>query len=122
MNFIIHDSHRIARTIFEEDCKLFATIFRGTVEEKKVDQRLLIMITTGLLNRSFNLEDYLVAVLGQEWVFINPVSVGQTLSCEYSIKILKHEKNIYQIQIQLYADLEIVANGIWTVMLNQSIN
>lgn len=122
MTFYFQPSGTVGRTIFETDCLLFSEMFNSKTNLKDVDRRLLIMITTGLLNRSLNLEKYLVAALGQDWTFLKPVQVGQTIHCKYKISLIKEEKKVYQIHIELFADQIIVANGIWTVMFNQFIN
>lgn len=119
MTIQIQQSGKIGRTIFETDCRLFSELFECDFDIQKVDRRLIIMITTGLLNRSLNLEQYLVAVLGQNWTFLQSMQVGQTLHCNYEINLLKEEKKVYQINIDLIADQKLVAKGIWTLMFNQ---
>ena len=122
MTFYLHEPATIGRTIFETDCRLFASIMNSEFDSENVDRRLLIMLTTGLLNRSLNLESYLVAALGQNWNFLHHVHIGQTISCEYKVELLKEQKKVYEIRIKLFAESKVVATGIWTVMLKQLLN
>ena len=121
MSFRLQNDHVIARTIFEEDCTIFSSLFKTSLTNYDIDQRLLLMLTTGILHRSLHLEKYLIAVLGQKWTFLMNVTVGQTLSCAFLIKAYNTTKKIYTIHIQLHADHHLVATGIWTIKVRQSI-
>ena len=122
MTLFIHPPGSIGRTVFETDCRLFSQLADSEWAYDNIDKRLLIMLTTGLLNRSLNLEKYLIAALGQEWTFLHPVQVGQTLYCHYEVNLLKERKKVYQINIQLFAEQVKVADGKWTVMFKQLIH
>ncbi|NME06957.1 hypothetical protein [Psychrobacillus sp. BL-248-WT-3] len=125
MSFIKQLITPIERTIFQTDVALFHSLLSD--EKLKsidyVDNRLLVMVGIGILNRTINLEDYLVAVVSQKWKFNKQVEIGETISLKYCIHFDKQIKKryVYDIHIELFADNQTVAEGIWGVMLNNKI-
>lgn len=82
------------------------------------------MLAIGILNRTLNLEKFLVAVVGQKWKFNRKVEIGETLSVAYQIqenKTLGNKRYIYDIKIDLIVEELVVATGIWEVMLNSKV-
>ena len=126
MDFIKQPNTSISRTVYEADIILFRTLLNqgGQKEEKFVNPRLLVMMAIGILNRTFNLEEYLVAVIGQRWNFKRLLEVGETISTRYQIHKninFSDRKYIYDIKIELIGDGEVVAEGIWEIMLKYKI-
>jgi len=115
----INDS--IQRTVFEADELLFRQLMNNGVPREKdikyADRRLIVMIAIGLLNRRLNLEDYLLAVVGQRWQFIRQVQFGETLTVIPKLFELNEKKLIYRIEIQIISNNELVAEGDWRIML-----
>lgn len=87
MNFINQVKTPIHRTIYKTDVELFQMMLNEQKSNLKyyIDNRQLVMVAIGILNRTFNLEDYLVAVVGQNWRFRKGVKVGETISVDYQI-------------------------------------
>lgn len=115
----INDS--IQRTVFETDELLFRQLMNNGVSREKdskyADRRLIVMIAIGLLNRTLNLEDNLLAVVGQRWQFTRRVQFGETLTVIPELFELNEKKLIYRIEIQIISNNELVAEGDWRIML-----
>lgn len=123
MSFINQVKTPIHRTIYKTDVELFQTLLNKQKSNLiyYVDNRQLVMVAIGILNRTFNLEDYLIAVVGQKWRFNKSVKIGETISLDYQILAnnnLTEKGYIYDIHIELLADEHLVAEGIWSIMLN----
>ncbi|MBD7943276.1 MULTISPECIES: hypothetical protein [Psychrobacillus] len=126
MNFINQVKTPIHRTIYKTDVELFQMMLNEQKSNLKyyIDNRQLVMVAIGILNRTFNLEDYLVAVVGQNWRFRKGVKVGETISVDYQIcenNTLTKKSCIYDIHIEVLADDHPVAEGIWSIMLNSKL-
>lgn len=126
MNFINQVKTPIHRTIYKTDVELFQMMLNEQKSNLKyyIDNRQLVMVAIGILNRTFNLEDYLVAVVGQNWRFRKGVKVGETISVDYQIcenNTLTKKSCIYDIHIEVLADDYPVAEGIWSIMLNSKL-
>lgn len=126
MNFINQVKTPIQRTIYKTDVELFQMMLNEQKSNLKyyIDNRQLVMVAIGILNRTFNLEDYLVAVVGQNWRFRKGVKVGETISVDYQIcenNTLTKKSCIYDIHIEVLADDHPVAEGIWSIMLNSKL-
>lgn len=126
MNFIKLPNTTIGRTLYETDIVLFQTLLDSKSLEKNMfaDNRLLVMLAIGILNRTLNLEEFLVAVVSQKWKFHRKVGIGDTLSVAYQIQGNKdfcNNKFIYDIKIELIVEEHVVAAGIWGIMLNSKL-
>ncbi|WP_277585314.1 hypothetical protein [Psychrobacillus antarcticus] len=126
MKFIKQPNTVISRTLYETDFVLFRTLLDSGNLEKTLfaDNRQLVMLAIGILNRTLNLEEFLVAVVGQKWKFHRKVEIGETLSVAYQIqenKTLGNKRYIYDIKIELIVEEHVVATGIWGVMLNNKV-
>lgn len=126
MNFIRPPNTTISRTLYETDIVLFRTLSGNGNLEKVLfaDNRQLVMLAIGILNRTFNLEEFLVAVVAQKWKFHRKVKIGETLSVAYQIlenKTFGNKRYIYDIKIDLIVEENIVAAGIWGIMLNSKL-
>lgn len=82
-------SKDIGRTIFFEDLKLYGQFFQSEQSYTKVSTELLIYIVHGILNRSLNLEECLLAVLEQKVTVDDFPLVGETIYVEYIIQDIK---------------------------------
>lgn len=116
----------ISRTLYETDIILFRTLLGNENLQKSLfaDNRQLVMLAIGILNRTFNLEEFLVAVVGQKWKFQRKVKIGETLSVAYQVqenKKIGNKRYIYDIKIDLIVEENIVAAGIWGIMLNSKL-
>ena len=124
MNFI-KQSTTISRTLYQTDIILFQTLLGNENSETPfADNRQLVMLAIGILNRTLNLEKFLVAVVGQKRKFNRKVKIGETLSAAYQIqenKTLGNKRYIYDIKIDLIVEELVVATGIWEVMLNSKV-
>ena len=126
MNFIKQLNITIGRTLYETDIVLFRTLLDSKSLEKYefADNRQLVMLAIGILNRTLNLEGFLVAVVAQKWEFHREVSIGDTLSVAYQIQENKDFSNnrfIYDIKIDLIVEENLVAAGVWGIMLNSKL-
>lgn len=121
MTFFKKIESSIQRTVFEADELLFRQLMNNGVSREKdskfADRRLIVMIAIGLLNRTLNLEDYLLAVVGQRWRFTKNVQFGETLSVIPKLFELNEKRLIYNIEIQIISNNELVAEGDWRIML-----
>lgn len=111
--------------MYQTDIILFQTLLGNENSETPfADNRQLVMLAIGILNRTLNLEKFLVAVVGQKWKFNRKVEIGETLSVAYQIqenKTLGNKRYIYDIKIDLIVEELVVATGIWEVMLNSKV-
>lgn len=124
VGFIKTHPVNIGRTIYQTDDLLFQTLLNkeDPKESRIVDQRLLVMVAIGILNRKFNLEEFLIAVIGQKWRFKRAVEIGETLSVNYEIHENANSKRfIYDIKIEVTTIDETVAEGVWQIMLNKKL-
>lgn len=126
MNFIRQPNTTISRTLYETDIALFRTLSGNGNLEKALfaDNRQLVMLAIGILNRTFNLEEFLVAVVAQKWKFYRKVKIGETLSVAYQIlenKTFGNKRYKYDIKIDLIVEENIVGAGIWGIMLNSKL-
>jgi len=126
LNFIKQLNITIGRTLYETDIVLFRTLLDSKSLEKYefADNRQLVMLAIGILNRTLNLEGFLVAVVAQKWEFHREVSIGDTLSVAYQIQENKDFSNnrfIYDIKIDLIVEENLVAAGVWGIMLNSKL-
>lgn len=125
MKSFIKAKRSLGRTVLKEDCILFAELVGIDLEGKnaeKVDSRLTLMIAVGLLNRTFNLEEDLAAVIGQDWSFHKQMEIGQTLYVKYGLfRKEKTEKPIYIVEVSLHTEDGVIGEGHWTLLLNREI-
>ena len=89
---------------------------------KQVPELLVSMISIGLMHRIGFLEKNLHAVLSNNWRYLTPVHIGDTITVEYQIGNVKTtksgEKRIVKIQLNTYnQDGELVAKGSWVLMM-----
>lgn len=115
----------LGRTVLKGDCILFAELMGITLEgenDDKVDSRLTLMIAVGLLNRTFNLEADLIAVIGQDWSFHKQMKVGNTLYVMHELsREEKKVKPVYIVKVTLHTEDGIIGVGKWTILLNREI-
>ena len=126
MNFIKQPNPTIGRTLYETDIVLFRKLIDSNSLDKAglADNRQLVMLATGILNRTLNLEEFLVAVVGQKWKFHREVWIGDTLSVAFQIQENKNfcnKRYIYDISIDLIVEENVVAAGVWGIMLNSKL-
>ncbi|MCW1927381.1 hotdog family protein [Bhargavaea beijingensis] len=113
------------RTLLKQDMMLFRELLGDQLPETReslIDPRLTMMISIGLLNRTFDLESDLVAVLGQEWLFERNAQAGETLNIQYNIQ--KHKssrKPVYLVKITLLGNGEVIGNGQWSLLLKREL-
>ncbi|MEK5214283.1 hypothetical protein [Psychrobacillus sp. FSL H8-0487] len=126
MNFIKQPNTTISRTLYQTDIILFQKLLgnESSEEAQFSDNRQLVMLAIGILNRTLNLEGFLVAVVGQKWKFYGKVMIGETLSVTYQVqenKTFGNKRYIYDIKIDLIVEEHVVAEGIWGIMLNSKL-
>ncbi|QUG40204.1 hypothetical protein KD050_12905 [Psychrobacillus sp. INOP01] len=126
MNFIKQPNTPISRTLYETDRFLFQKLLNDETPQKNdwIDNRQVVMVAIGILNRTLDLDTFLVAVVGQKWRFNRHVKIGESLSVAYQIldnKSFSNKRFLYDIKMELFVGEEVIAAGIWEIMLNSKL-
>ncbi|MEK3979063.1 hypothetical protein MKY37_08170 [Psychrobacillus sp. FSL K6-2836] len=126
MNFIKQPNTPISRTLYETDRFLFQKLLNDETPQKNdwIDNRQVVMVAIGILNRTLDLDTFLVAVVGQKWRFNRQVKIGESLSVAYQIldnKSFSNKRFLYDIKMELFVGEEVIAAGIWEIMLNSKL-
>jgi len=126
LNFIKQPNTPISRTLYETDRFLFQKLLNDETPQKNdwIDNRQVVMVAIGILNRTLDLDTFLVAVVGQKWRFNRQVKIGESLSVAYQIldnKSFSNKRFLYDIKMELFVGEEVIAAGIWEIMLNSKL-
>ena len=76
----------VGKTITETDISFFRRLSGWPCSKTdNVDELLVTMVSIGLMNRLGFLEGNLVAVMENEWQFLNRVIIGDTIKVRYEV-------------------------------------
>ena len=119
-----HQAITPGKTLLAYDTHMFAELTGALRTGRKLPELLVVMTTVGLLNRALPLEEYLVAVIGQDWQFNAPVNIDDTIHAAYQVEDIKDTKQtdrkivVFNIKVINQND-EQVASGKWTILIQQ---
>lgn len=116
----------VGKTITATDVSFFRRMSGWpSRNDDTADELLVTMVSIGLMNRLGFLEGNLVAVMGNEWQYMNKVSVGDTLKVQYEVLDVKvgkkGDKEAISFALKCYKQSdELVADGRWKIMMRKS--
>ncbi|MDI7744255.1 hypothetical protein QMK38_19780 [Lysinibacillus fusiformis] len=118
MLFKLFEPRIIERTIFQTDIQYFQDVFgmERTANISAVPSDLLLFVIHGILNRSLNLEEYLLAVIEQKIAFFQTVYVNDSISVDFDISYPKNATCLLTFRAFNQKN-NCVADGTWKLKL-----